>query len=330
VLVINELSDQDCWTWWSPGVRHRLAVEATASWLAQTVVKAAAVRPHCRPRPRPAAQTDLPVATPLLSPRGLISRVSPPGSRVLKLAATDSTPMTRTKTGYSKRTVSNITACRDQPLSVTESHHAVAYVIGKGLSDGRFGQTKPIRPVVQTGRVYSKWVRSSGLVGRDGAIVTPAGFVTPCVGRDGGDTVQHRAPDDVTVDRRSVSRTGRSGRCARTAAAGVPRCVLVRRGGIGRTALAAAVLRAGGGRGDLVATGDPLERTCPTAWCRSLPVRGPGRRPAHPWADRVPANVPAVDVGGHLFARGGGGTAVRPLIVVVDDAQWLDEPSLAR
>ncbi|HEX5406202.1 MAG TPA: AAA family ATPase [Pseudonocardiaceae bacterium] len=49
----------------------------------------------------------------------------------------------------------------------------------------------------------------------------------------------------------------------------------------------------------------------------------------HPWSERVPGTVAATDVGLHLLRAVEAVQAVRPLIVIVDDAQWVDQPSLA-
>ena len=49
----------------------------------------------------------------------------------------------------------------------------------------------------------------------------------------------------------------------------------------------------------------------------------------HPWSERVPGTVAATDVGLHLLRAVEAAQTVRPLIVVVDDAQWMDRPSLA-
>ncbi len=141
--------------------------------------------------------------------------------------------------------------------------------------------------------------------------------------------MHHRAPDDVTWIVGRSAELDDLDQCARTAAAGVPRCVLVQgEAGIGRTALLRRFCAQETAAEIWWATGDPLETELPYGLVSQFyrHVTPVGDQP-HPWADRVPPNVPAVEVGGHLLRAMESAQRVRPLIVVVDDAQWLDEPS---
>jgi DNA-binding CsgD family transcriptional regulator len=142
--------------------------------------------------------------------------------------------------------------------------------------------------------------------------------------------VQHRAPDDVTWIVGRSAELDDLDECARTTAAGVPRCVLVQgEAGIGRTALLRRFCAQETAAEIWWATGDPLEMDLPYGLVSQFYRQvTPAADQPHPWADRVPANVPAVDVGSHLLRAVESAQRVRPLIVVVDDAQWLDEPSL--
>ena len=137
VLVINELSDQDLLDAVDSGVCSVVwRWEATSSWLAHTVVKAAA------------GEAALPAAVVarllkqiarlqhhVLSPRGLsFNGLSPREAEVLKLAAEglDTDDIAR-KLAYSKRTVSNILHAVTSRYQLRNRTHAVAYVIREGL-----------------------------------------------------------------------------------------------------------------------------------------------------------------------------------------------------
>lgn len=137
VLVINELSDQDLLDAVESGVCAIVwRWEATASWLAHTVVKAAA------------GEAALPAAVlarllkqisrlqhHVLSPRGLsFTGLSAREADVLKLAAEgfDTNDIAR-KLAYSKRTVSNILHTVTSRYQLRNRTHAVAYVIREGL-----------------------------------------------------------------------------------------------------------------------------------------------------------------------------------------------------
>lgn len=142
--------------------------------------------------------------------------------------------------------------------------------------------------------------------------------------------MQHRAPDDVTWIVGRAAELDELDACARSSMGGEPRCVLVQgAAGIGRTTLlrkfciqepTATVWWAGG---------DQTEADLPYGMVSQLYryVAPAGDQP-HPWSDRVPANLPAAEVGGHLLRAIETTQRLRPLIVVLDDAQWLDEPSL--
>lgn len=52
------------------------------------------------------------------------------------------------------------------------------------------------------------------------------------------------------------------------------------------------------------------------------------RRDRHPWSERVPRALPADEVGLHLLRSMVAIARARSLVVVIDDAQWIDEPSL--
>jgi DNA-binding NarL/FixJ family response regulator len=137
VLVINELSDQDLLDAVEAGVCSIVwRWEATASWLSNTVVKAAA------------GEAALPSAVlarllkqisrlqhHVLSPRGLsFSGLSPREADVLKLAAEGfDTDDIAQKLAYSKRTVSNILHAVTSRYQLRNRTHAVAYVIREGL-----------------------------------------------------------------------------------------------------------------------------------------------------------------------------------------------------
>jgi DNA-binding NarL/FixJ family response regulator len=137
VLVINELSDQDLLDVVESGVCAIVwRWEATASWLAHTVVKAAN------------GEAALPAAVlsrllkqisrlqhHVLSPRGLsFSGLSTREVDVLKLAADGfDTDDIATKLAYSKRTVSNILHAVTSRYQLRNRTHAVAYVIREGL-----------------------------------------------------------------------------------------------------------------------------------------------------------------------------------------------------
>jgi DNA-binding NarL/FixJ family response regulator len=137
VLVINELNDQDLLAAVESGVCAIVwRWEATATWLAQIVVKAAA------------GEAALPttVLTRLLKqisrlqhhvllPRGLsFTGLSAREADVLKLAAEgfDTADIAR-KLAYSKRTVSNILHAVTSRYQLRNRTHAVAYVIREGL-----------------------------------------------------------------------------------------------------------------------------------------------------------------------------------------------------
>jgi len=111
--------------------------------------------------------------------------------------------------------------------------------------------------------MYSKWGKVDKTVGRGGTPPRWAVFRTPCVGRDGERHCAASSPDDV------MWIVGRSAELddlddvARAAAAGVRDACWCRRCGDRPYRAAAAVLRAGGGRGDLGASGDPVETELP-------------------------------------------------------------------
>jgi DNA-binding NarL/FixJ family response regulator len=137
VLVINELSDQDLLDAVESGVCAIVwRWEATATWLAHTVLKAAA------------GEAALPATVlarllkqisrlqhHVLSPRGLsFTGLSVREADVLKLAAEGfDTDDIAQKLAYSKRTVSNILHAVTSRYQLRNRTHAVAYVIREGL-----------------------------------------------------------------------------------------------------------------------------------------------------------------------------------------------------
>lgn len=143
--------------------------------------------------------------------------------------------------------------------------------------------------------------------------------------------MRHRAPDD------GVWIVGRSAELddldeyARATAAGQPWTVLVEgEAGIGRTALLRRFLTQEP-QATVWWTGcDAVEADVPYGLVSQL--RRHADRSAdrpHPWSERVPPAVPAVDVGVHLLRVIETCQREQPLIIVVDDANWMDEPSLA-
>lgn len=137
VLVISELGDQDLLDVVEAGVCAIVwRWEATASWLAHTVAKAAA------------GEAALPSAVlsrllkqisrlrhHVLAPRGLsFNGLSEREADVLRLAAEgfDTDDIAR-KLAYSKRTVSNILHAVTIRYQLRNRTHAVAYVIREGL-----------------------------------------------------------------------------------------------------------------------------------------------------------------------------------------------------
>lgn len=112
--------------------------------------------------------------------------------------------------------------------------------------------------------------------------------------------------------------------------------------GIGKTSLLTAAARGGGGREALGARGALLETSYPFGVARQLfepPLRGPDRarllRAGGGAAPAVDPDAPADadDATGFTVLRGLTALAVdlathRPLLLVIDDAQWADLPSL--
>ncbi|HKN95806.1 MAG TPA: LuxR C-terminal-related transcriptional regulator [Pseudonocardiaceae bacterium] len=137
VLVINELSDQDLLDVVEAGVCAIVwRWEATASWLAHTVTKAAAGEAAL---PSTVLSRLLKQVSRLqhhvLAPRGLsFSGLSDREADVLRLAADgfDTDDIAR-KLAYSKRTVSNILHAVTIRYQLRNRTHAVAYVIREGL-----------------------------------------------------------------------------------------------------------------------------------------------------------------------------------------------------
>lgn len=157
-------------------------------------------------------------------------------------------------------------------------------------------------------------------------------MVTTIRGCDpGSDTVYHQAPRDASWI------TGRSAeldlldRHARAAAAGEPWIVLVEGdAGIGRTTLLRRFVSDEPDATVWWACCDPYEADLAYGLVSQF-YRHVNRsvHQQHPWSERVPGAVAPADVGLHLLRVVEAAQQARPLVIVVDDAQWMDQPSLA-
>lgn len=149
-------------------------------------------------------------------------------------------------------------------------------------------------------------------------------FVRRASDRDAGcDTVRQWNRDDVvTIVGRSIELDDLTG-CARAAETGRPMVVLVEGpSGIGRTGLLQHFRAQEAAATVWWAAGDPVETDLSYGPIAQL------YRQADPGLDAPPSTSGVVDAGEGLLRLLDSAQANRQLIVIIDDAQWLDEPSL--
>lgn len=141
----------------------------------------------------------------------------------------------------------------------------------------------------------------------------------------------HRAPDDGVWVVGRAAELDDLDEYARAATAGQPWSVLIEgEAGVGRTALLRRFLTQEPHATVWWAGCDVVEADVPYGLVSQLHrhVDRSADRP-HPWSERVPATVGPVDVGMQVLRAIETVAREHLLIIVVDDANWVDEPSLA-
>ncbi|HEX3647116.1 MAG TPA: AAA family ATPase, partial [Pseudonocardiaceae bacterium] len=143
--------------------------------------------------------------------------------------------------------------------------------------------------------------------------------------------MHHQAPRDASWTAGRSAELDLLDRHARAAAAGEPWIVLVEGdAGIGRTTLLRRFVSYEPDATVWWACCDPHEVDLAYGLVSQF-YRHVNRsvHQQHPWSERVPGAVAPADVGLHLLRVVEAAQQARPLIIVVDDAQWMDQPSLA-